>query len=58
MEGSNVHDTELPDATIETIMVDHLEPTEEAPQPLCLDKGYEYPTGYRVGAKYRYRPHR
>ena len=43
--GANVHDTKLLAATIESIVVDRPEPTEAAPQHLCLDKAYDNPTG-------------
>jgi putative transposase len=36
---ANVHDTKLLRKTIETIVVERPEPTAEAPQHLCLDKG-------------------
>ena len=32
-------------------------PTEESPQNLCLDKGYDNPTGRRGAASYRYLAH-
>jgi putative transposase len=35
---ANTHDTKLLDQTIEAIVVGRLEPTEENPQHLCLDK--------------------
>jgi len=41
-EGANRHDMKLVRETIENIVVDHPEPTEEQPQGMCLDKGYDY----------------
>ena len=38
-------------------MVDRPQPTEEAPQHLCLDKGYDNPTGHETAAAYQYTPH-
>ncbi len=38
VSGANVHDTELLKATLEAIVVKRPQPTEEAPQHLCLDK--------------------
>jgi putative transposase len=55
--GANVHDTKLLAATIEAIVVDRPLPTEEMPQHLCLDKGYDNPTGHETVAAYRYLPH-
>lgn len=57
IEGANVHDTKLLDATIEAIVVQRPEPTKKAPQNLCLDKGYDNPTGRAATAKHGYTPH-
>jgi len=43
-----VHDTKLLKATIESIVVERPKPTEQSPQHLCLDKGYDNPTGRRT----------
>ena len=43
--GTNVHDTKLLVATLEAIVVERPEPTPEHPQHLCLDLGYDNPTG-------------
>jgi putative transposase len=40
--GANRHDMKLVWATIESMVVQRPEPTEEQPQGLCLDKGYDY----------------
>jgi putative transposase len=40
--GANQHDLKLVWATIESMVVKRPEPTEEQPQGLCLDKGYDY----------------
>jgi hypothetical protein len=37
--GANVPDFKLLKATLEAMVVERPEPTEEAPQHLCLDKG-------------------
>ncbi len=42
VEGANRHDKKLVEATLESIPVDRPEPTEEHPQGMCLDKGYDY----------------
>jgi len=57
IDGANVHDTKLLDATIEAIVVDRPEPTKENPQNLCLDKGYDNPTGHEAAEKHGYTPH-
>jgi putative transposase len=40
--GANRHDMKLVRPTIESIIVEHPEPTQEQPQGMCLDKGYDY----------------
>jgi len=42
IEGANRHDMKLVRATIEAIVVDRPAPTDEQPQGMCLDKGYDY----------------
>jgi putative transposase len=50
--GANVHDTTLLAGTLEAIVVERPQPTAEAPQHLCLDKGYDNPTGHETMATY------
>jgi len=57
LAGANAHDTKLLAATLEAIVVERPLPTEERPQHLCLDKGYDNPTGHETVAAYRYTPH-
>jgi putative transposase len=40
--GANRNDMKLVRATIESMVVERPEPTEEQPQGMCLDKGYDY----------------
>jgi putative transposase len=42
IEGTNRHDMKLVRPTIESIIVDRPEPSEEQLQGMCLDKGYDY----------------
>ena len=42
IDGANRHDMRLVRATIESLVVERPHPTEEEPQGLCLDKGYDY----------------
>jgi putative transposase len=42
IDGANRNDFKLTRATLEAIVVPRPTPTEEAPQGLCLDKGYDY----------------
>lgn len=55
--GANVHDTKLLDATLDAIVVTRPTPTPEQPQHLCLDKGYDNPTGEAAVAAHHYMPH-
>jgi putative transposase len=55
--GANIHDTKLLAKTLAAIVVERPEPTAEAPQHLCLDKGYDNPTGHQAAAEYHYTPH-
>jgi len=40
VEAANVHDVKLLEATLDGIVIERPEPTEEKPQNLCLDAGY------------------
>ena len=51
--GANVHDTKLLRPTLESIVVGRA----EGAQNLCLDKGYDNPTGHGAVAEAGYQPH-
>ena len=55
--GANVHDTKLLAATLAAIVVARPQQTEERLQHLCLDKGYDNPTGHETVVAYQYTPH-
>lgn len=55
--GANVPDTKLLAETIEAVVVERPKPTPKHPQNLCLDKGYDNPTGHQTAAAYHYTPH-
>lgn len=55
--GANVHDTKLLKKTIESIVVERPKPTTKSPQNLCLDKGYDNPTGHKTVAEKKYTSH-
>ena len=57
MAGANVHDTKLLSATLDAIVVERPQPSAAKPQHLCLDKGYDNPTGCRAVADHGYTPH-
>lgn len=55
--GANVHDAKLLEATLDALVVERPHPTEQGPQHLCLDKGYDNPTGHGTAVAARYVPH-
>ena len=55
--GANVHDTKLLALTLESIVIERPEGSDERPQHLCLDKGYDNPTGHQAVAAHAYRGH-
>ena len=52
--GANVHDTKLLDKTLDGIVVER---PGTGTQHLCLDKGYDNPTGHEAVAAHGYRGH-
>lgn len=54
---ANVHDCKLLEQTIEANVVERPAPTVQAPQHLCLDKGYNNPTGRAVAKSHGHPPH-
>ena len=54
--GANVHDTKLLEATLDAIVVERPSP-KKVEQHLCLDKGYDNPTGRAAVDKHQYIPH-
>lgn len=54
--AANVHDCKLLEATIEAIVVQRPDP-EHHEQHLCLDKGFDNPTGQTAAEQARYTPH-
>lgn len=57
VSGANRHDTKLLNETLDAIVVERPQPTAEHPQHLCLDKGYDNPTGHQAAAAHNYTPH-
>jgi len=55
--GANVHDTKLLAATLDAIVVARPTPTPERPQQLCLDLGYDKPTGAMAVESHHYVAH-
>ena len=42
IDGANRHDMKMVRATIESLVAERPKATEEEPQGMCLDKGYDY----------------
>ena len=57
LAGANVPDFKLLEATLDAIVVERPEPTKEAPQHLCLDKGYDKQPAREVVERHGYVPH-
>lgn len=55
--AANVHDTKLLEKTLESVVVERPVPGRHRPQHLCLDKGYDNPTGHKTALRHRYEPH-
>ena len=55
--GANVPDTKLLAATLDAIVVERPQPTPERPQHLCLDLGYDNPTGAEAVVSHHYVAH-
>jgi len=54
--GANIHDTKLLEATLDAIVVERPHP-KKVEQHLCLDKGYDNPTGRAAVNKHQYISH-
>ena len=57
ISGANVNDAHLLATTLDAIVVERPQPSEQEPQHLCLDKGYDNPTGHQATQEAGYTPH-
>jgi putative transposase len=57
VEGANRNDFKMAQATLESIPVTRPEPTPDAPQGLCLDKGYDYDEVRDLAKEFGYTAH-
>ena len=57
VSGANVPDAPLLELPLDAIVVERPEPSEDAPQNLCLDKGYDNPLGHKAVSDYHYTGH-
>jgi transposase len=55
--GANRNDFKMGRATLDSIPIDRPQPTEEQPQHLCLDKGYDYDEVRELGKEFGYTLH-
>ncbi len=55
--GANVGDDKLLEATLDAVVVERPEPTEESSQHLCLDKGYDNRRTRELVEERNYVPH-
>lgn len=55
--GANVPDFKLLEATLDATVVERPAPTEQAPQHLCLDKGYDNAPARGIVQERSYVPH-
>jgi putative transposase len=55
--GANRHDMKLLADTLDAVVVERPEPTEAAPQHVCLDRGYDYDECRQVAEQHDYIPH-
>lgn len=55
--GANVHDAKLLKRTLQAIVVPKPKPTPRKKQHLCLDKGYDNPTGHAAAKCRSHTPH-
>lgn len=57
MDGANRNDFKLARATIESLPIERPAPTPEAPQGVCLDKGYDYREVHDLLAEFGFTAH-
>jgi putative transposase len=55
--GANRHDMKLWAQTLEAVVLERPEPTAEAPQHVCADKGYDYAEGREEAVRREYIAH-
>lgn len=57
IEGAQRHDMKLVRSTIQSLVVERPKPTEEHPQGMCLDKGYDYDEVYAILQEFGFTAH-
>ena len=56
-EGANRHDMKLVRSTIESLVLARPKPTQEQPQGMCLDAGYDYDEVYAILKEFGFTAH-
>jgi putative transposase len=57
ISGANTVDAQLLAITLDAVVVERPQPTEQAPQNFCLDKAYDNPTAHAATKEAGYTPH-
>lgn len=57
ISGANTVDAQLLAVTLNAVVVERPQPTEQEPQNLCLDKAYDNPVGRSATEEAGYTPH-
>lgn len=57
MDGANRHDMKMAETTLSKIVIKRPVPTENEPQHMALDKGYDYPAIEELLEKWGYIAH-
>ena len=57
VDGANRHDMKMTEGTLEAIVIERPEPTEENPQNLCLDKAFDFDQVRELVAAWGYTAH-
>ena len=57
VDGANRNDFKMLQATLESIPIEWPKPSQEEPQHLCLDKGYDYDEVRELGKEFGYTLH-
>lgn len=57
VDGANRHDMKMLKETLRSIPIERPKPTEEKPQGLCLDKGFDYDEVRDIAREFAYTTH-
>ena len=57
IDGANRHDMKLTEPTLKAIAIERPEVTDENPQNMCMDKGYDFSAVRELLAEWEYIPH-